>query len=153
MLSPVDSPDGIHLLFSPKPITSSLDQRNALELHMTLPLPNDIYIVDGREQERFILHSFDLSSDNDIKTGIRVSASGQQCWNILQETVKIGQHLLLKGALNNTIKHLLPGTIQTIHLNWLILRYNHSTKRYETEDIPVDNDSQFSLKLIFVKQE
>ena len=73
-------------------------------------------------------------------------------YNILKEHVSIGTQSLLDGTLNNTIKHLLPGVIHTIQLNWLVLRYNHVTKRYQTEDVPNDVDSRFSLKLLFLRQ-
>ena len=148
----VDSTDGYHLLYSPIPITSSLDQRVALECHVSIPTPNKIYIVDGKEQKRFILHSFDLTSDNMMKSGVEFSASGSNAWGIIREAVKIGNHKLLHGTMNNTIAHLLPGTIQVINVNWLVMRYDPIKKKYITENLPTDNDSRFSLKLLFCKQ-
>ena len=147
------SPDNYKEIISPFPIVSRIDQRVSLELHMTLPLPNKMYAIDGKESKRFILHSFDLNSENNYTTGLQISPGGRETLPIYSEKVNLGNYHLDRSELSSNVTHLLPGDISTIYLDWLILRYDRENNKYETKQVIADNDSRFNIKLLFIHQE
>ena len=126
-----------------------LDDRIALELTSTFPVSRKTSVLDGVQQETYVLARFDLSEYKLFETTTSQTNDGMSRETEITETYEAGLENLTRGNPDFESNHLLSGSLQQVHL---VLRVQYRT-RGVLETVPYDcNDGFWTTRMLFSKK-
>jgi hypothetical protein len=129
---------------------NNYDDRLSLDIVMTIPISNQISIVDGREEHEYILARFDLSDYKRFDTLTTLLEDRVSSQITIVEDINVGLEDLARNNPNQSTIFMMPGDIRQISLRLYTRYYQEGRiKRVET-----NMDQGFwSTKLLFTKKQ
>jgi len=129
---------------------NNFDDRLSLDVVLTIPISNQISIVDGIEEHEYILARFALSDYKRFDTTTKLLEDRVSAQITIEEDINVGLEDLARNNPNQSTIFMMPGDIRQISMRLYTRYYFQGTiKRIET-----NMDQGFwSTKLLFTKKQ
>ena len=126
-----------------------LDDRVSLDLVSTFPASRKINVLDGTEQQEYVLARFHLSNLKEFESTTVQDSDEMSLQTTISETYDAGIENLTRGNSGFASNLLLPGTLQQIHL-MLYTRYlEHGEIKRDKTDL---EDGFWHARILFSKK-
>ena len=143
------SPDQLGTIFASKKPFLLLDQRQSVDLELTIPTSHVIDADNGEYKEKYRLASFAINTYINTQSKI-VTKDGISMPSIkLTDSLQGGLVDLTEGYGESVVKHFLPGAVQAINVRIFCTYRKWTGERAERS---WDLDGFWDLELLFLKK-